>query len=51
MSKQKSRKLDPATKRAAGMEAVALRHCKHKIVPCAKKVESKSACRKWKGAV
>ena len=51
MRKQKAMKLDPATKRAAGMEAVALRHCKHKVVPCAKKVESKSACRKWKGAV
>ena len=49
MSKQKSMKLDPATKRALGMEAVALRYCKHKIVPCAKKVAVKSECRKWKG--
>jgi hypothetical protein len=49
MSKQKSKKLDPATKRALGMEAVALRYCRHKIVQCAKKVAAKTECRKWKG--
>ena len=47
--KKKAKQLDPATKRALGMEAVALRYCKHKIVPCAKKVAAKSECRKWKG--
>ena len=50
MRKQnKKKQLDPATKRALGMEAVALRHFKHKIIPCAKKVAAKTECRKWKG--
>ena len=49
MSKNKQKKqLDSATKRALGMEAVALRHFKHKVVPCAKKVAAKTECRKWK---
>ena len=46
---KKAKQLDAATKRALGMEAVALRHFKHKIVPCAKKVAAKTECRKWKG--
>ena len=29
--------------------ALALGGFKHKVVPCAKKVAAKSACRKWKG--
>ena len=49
MKQKKAKQLDAATKRALGMEAVALRHCKHKVVPCAKKVAAKTACRKWKG--
>lgn len=47
--KKKVKQLDSATKRALGMEAVALRYCKHKVIQCAKKVADKSACRKWKG--
>ena len=49
MKQKKQKQLDSATKRALGMEAVALRYCRHKIVPCAKKVAAKSECRKWKG--
>jgi hypothetical protein len=43
MSKQKSKIKIPRD-----TTAVSLRHFKAKVVPSAKKVESKSACRKWK---